>query len=157
MIDKPYQTQDPQVWKRKAMAFSIRSHRHLWGKNNEDPLVFLFRQGLTNEFSKQIYLGWNKFGQERPYKGWGINKDGSGGSFLIPAGIVFPYIIDKELQSVFILSMDDPKSVFILPGSSPSPVILGNPDKKTLSADNIIKGLCMLQENPDSCCVKINL
>ncbi len=151
MIDKPDPGQDP--WKRKAMAFAIRSHRHLWGKNNEDPLVFLFRQGLTNEFSKKVYLGWNKFGQERPYKGWGIDKEGT---FLIPAGIVFPYIIDKELQSVFILSLDDPGSVFMLPGSDDYPVILGNPDKKKLTADSIIKGLCLFQDNPDNCCVNIN-
>ena len=151
MTDKPARTQDPQVWKRKAMAFTIRSHRHLWGKNNEDPLVFLFSRGLTNEFSKQIYLGWNKFGQERPYKGWGIDKEGS---FLIPAGIVFPYIVDQELQSVFIISMDDPKSVFMLSGSSPSPVILGDSNKDMTITEDLIKGLCLFQENPDNCCCK---
>ncbi len=153
MGNKTVPASDPEIWKRKAMAFAIRSHRHLWGKNNEDPLVFLFRQGLNNEFSKQTYLGWNKFGQERPYKGWGMEKEGT---FLIPAGIVFPYIIDKELQSVFILSMDEPNSVFMLPGSSSSPVILGHPDKKMLTADTIIKGLCLFQKNPDNCCVNIN-
>ncbi len=151
MTDKPAMTQDPQVWKRKAMAFTIRSHRHLWGKNNEDPLVFLFRRGLTNEFSKQIYLGWNKFGQERPYKGWGIDKEGS---FLIPAGIVFPYIVETELQSVFIISMDEPSSVFMLPGSSPSPVILGDSNKDMTITEDLIKGLCLFQERPDELCVK---
>ncbi|MCG8635884.1 MAG: hypothetical protein MI863_18765 [Desulfobacterales bacterium] len=148
MGNNPVPVQDPEAWKRKNMAFAIRSHRHLWGKNNEDPLAFLFRHGLSNAFSKKVYLGWNKFGQKRPYKGWGMDKEGT---FLIPAGIVFPFIIDKELQSVFIISMDDPGSVFMLPGSSDSPVTLGNPDKKKLAADTFIKGLCLFQDNPDNC------
>ncbi len=94
---------DSQLWKKKAMAFAIRTHRHLWGKNNEDPLAFLFNKGLSNEFAKSIYLGWNKFGQERQYKKWGINK---AGGFIIPPGLVFPQIENKEIKGVFILSLN---------------------------------------------------
>ncbi len=149
----PPDSPNPKIWKRKAMAFVIRSHRHLWGKNNEDPLVFLFRGGLTNEFSKQLYLGWNKFSQERPCEGWGLEQKGS---FLLPAGIVFPYIIEKELMSVFIISMEGSRSVFRIPGSVDTPVILGDPNKTVVEVDDILKGLSFFQENQGSHCVKID-
>jgi len=48
------------------VAFVTRCHQHLFGKNNEDPLAYLFRQGIKNEFAKQMLMGWNKYSQERP-------------------------------------------------------------------------------------------
>lgn len=129
------------------MAFAVRSHNHLWGKNNEDPFVFLYNQGWSHEFSKHMYLGWNKFGQERQYDKWGIHQPGS---FFIPPGIVFPYIIEKELLSLFIISMEEPQTVFCFPGNPDRPLILGNPDTGTKTVNNIIQGLCLFQENPET-------
>ncbi|MDD9302587.1 MAG: hypothetical protein HUK40_09685 [Desulfobacter sp.] len=146
-------TTPSETWKRKAMAFAVRSHRHLWGKNNEDPLIFLYHRGLNHEFSKQIYLGWNKFGQERPYKGWGISKPGT---FFIPPGIVFPHIVDQELLSIYILPMDTAPGYFILPGSAPGPVILGDPDNgTTYETQDFFQGLFHFQEDSDKACVTI--
>lgn len=147
MKKRPDTGLDRVAWQRKAMAFATRSHRHLWGKNNEDPLVFLFRQGLTHEFSKQIYLGWNKFGQERPYIGWGMDRTDK---FLIPSGIVFPHIVDKTLLSVFVISMDAPESVFMVPGSAGFPVVLGDPGKDAVVTDDMLKGLVFYQDGQDS-------
>ena len=135
------------------MAFAVRAHNHLWGKNNEDPFVFLFNQGLSHEFSRQMYLGWNKFGQERPYHGWGIDRPGK---FFIPAGLVFPHIVDKELKSVFIISLEDAAEIFMLPGSDPSPVVLGDPDNQgSGETHDIIQGLLRFQKNTASGGVRI--
>ncbi len=137
---------DSQLWKKKAMAFAIRTHRHLWGKNNEDPLAFLFNQGLSNEFAKSIYLGWNKFGQERQYEKWGINRDGG---FIIPPGLVFPNIVEKQLLSVFIIPMDGSR-VFILPGSDLPPITLGSPNREDLmETRDMIQGLLFFQNHPE--------
>lgn len=143
---------DPKKWKRRATAFATRAHNHLWGKNNEDPLVFLFNQGLSHEFSRQMYLGWNKFGQERPYEGWGID---SPGKFFIPPGILFPYIIDKELKALFIIPMEDPDSVFSFPGNPDRAVILGNQDNEVKTVNDMLTGLGLFQENQETLCVEI--
>jgi len=145
---------DNNKWKHKAMAFAIRSHRHLWGKNNEDPLAFLFRSGLTNEFSKTLYLGWNKFGQERPCNTWGLKEPGK---FILPPGLVFPHIKDKDLKSIFIISMKDPSDIFTLPGSDPSPIVLGDPGSKPIKeTGDMIQGLLAYQESPEATCVIIH-
>jgi len=94
---------DLQAWKKKARAFGIRTHNHLWGKNNEDPLSFLYLEGLNLHFIRKMYLGWNKFGHSRPCEGWGLSGKGS---FFIPSGIVFPYIVEKEVTGIFIISTD---------------------------------------------------
>ena len=157
MAEPVFEVADPQVWKRKATAFSTRAHRHLWGKNNEDPLIFLFRHGLSNEFSKKIYLGWNKFSQERPCLNWGMPGDHK---FNLPAGIVFPHIVDKELLSVFIISMDTPDTLFIVPGSRALPgtdLMLGSPGKDIRSSENVLNGLQLLQEHPDDIQVRVSL
>ena len=136
----------PDLWKHKAMAFATRAHRHLWGKNNEAPLAFLYRQGLSIAYSRSLYLGWNKFGQSRPLANWGFEGEGT---FDMPAGIVFPYIVDKSLLSVFIVSMVRPGEVLRLPGSDPGPVVLGSRGKPLVIHD-LLKGLILFQDNPDS-------
>lgn len=153
---------DPRLWKKKAMAFAIRTHRHLWGKNNEDPLAFLFNQGLSNEFAKSIYLGWNKFGQERLYENWGINRDGK---FLIPPGIVFPQIENKEIKGLFILSLNPEKDrskgnlfpVYRIPGSAGNPILMGNPENTTQTEEDLLKGLVLFQDNPDTLALIIKI
>lgn len=136
------------------MAFAVRAHNHLWGKNNEDPLIFLFRHDLGHDFSKQMYLGWNKFGQDRPYDRWGIKKKGK---FKIPPGIVFPHIIEKDLKALFIIPMEmqEVENQFSFPGNPDQPVILGNPDNEIKVSEGILKGLNMFQDNPDNVCIKI--
>ena len=145
---------DQTLWKRKAMAFAIRCHRHLWGKNNEDPLSFLYRQSISIDLSRSLYLGWNKFGQKRSLAGWGLKGEGD---FLIPPGIVFPYIKEKELLALFVISMTRPYDRLMLPGSTPVPVVLGSlipgseetACKKT--SPSLLQGLALFQENPGSC------
>ena len=111
---------DVRAWKQKAMAFVTRAHRHLWGKNNEDPLVFLYHQGLTHAFIRQMHLGWNKHSQHRDLSKWGVA--GTEGQqdlsrVLLPAGIVLPHILEKNLLAVIILPMGDGGLPWLMPGS----------------------------------------
>lgn len=137
------------TWKQKAMAFVTRSYRHLWGKNSEGPQAFLFTCGLKNNFIKKQVLGWNKFGQNRPRQNWGLEpvKNNSDKLFLGP-GIVIPFIIETNLESVFILPYKDnlPGPVFMIPGSSSPTMILGKNKKNIIMTSRILDGMFLFQE-----------
>ncbi len=149
---------DAKAWEKKARAFAIRSHKHLWGKNNEDPLSFLYLKGLHLNFISKMYLGWNKFGHNRPCEGWGLSGKGS---FFIPSGIVFPYIVEKKITGIFIISMGnpdaDPDSELIIPGSFKGPLILGPDNREVKDATGIMEGLKIFQKDPDVFHVNISL
>lgn len=149
---------DTKTWEKKARAFAIRSRDHLWGKNNEDPLAFLYLKGLNLKFIGTMSLGWNKFGHKRPCDGWGLSgKD----SFFIPPGIVFPYIVGKKITGIFIISMkipdSDPNPEFILPGSVKGPLIFGPDNDHIKGATSIMEGLKLFQENPEVFRINIDL
>lgn len=147
------------AWKKKAMAFVTRSHRHLWGKNNEDPLVFLFTRGLKNQFAKELLLGWNKFSQERPIQNWGLNRVlTSDEKLFLPSGIVIPYIVEKELVSVFIHPYEEHKNdkTTMIPGSLSPTMVLGEKKKKIAIIQDIFDGLFLFQETCETCCVVIH-
>lgn len=136
---------DSGAWKQKAMAFVTRCHRHLWGKNNEDPLVFLYHQGLTHDFIRRMHLGWNKHAQQRDLTKWGLSDtEGDLSRFLLPAGIVFPYIVEKNLNAVVILSMTPDSSLCLLPGSCRD-IILDCGSRPPVLCDDIFTGLRLLQ------------
>lgn len=150
----PDPLRDPILWKQKARAFVTRSHRHLWGKNNEDPQVLLFQQDLTNQFVKQMHLGWNKHGQSRPLEKWGLDGQQKE-SFILPPGIVFPYIVEKELMSVWIHPLDPSGATVIVPGSAKTPIRLGSHKNPIKLVDGLFEGLRLFQENQETLCVEI--
>lgn len=95
-------------------------------------------------------IGWNKFGHNRPCEGWGLSCKGS---FFIPSGIVFPYLVEKKVTGIFIISMEnldaDPDSELIIPGSFKGPLILGPGNREVKDATGIMEGLKIFQEDPD--------
>ena len=137
-------------WKKKAMAFVIRSHRHLWGQNNEGPQAFLFTRGLKNQFIKNLLLGWNKFEQERPIENWEFETESqTGRKLFLPSGIVVPFIVEKQLQSIFIHPYDENKihETTIVPGSLNPTLVLGGKKKKSLLF-NIFLTVCFFSRKP---------
>lgn len=149
---------DAKVWKKKARGFAVRARDHLWRSNNEDPLTFLYLKGLNLDFIGKMALGWNKFGHTRPCDGWGLSGTGS---FFIPCGIVFPYIVEKEITGLFIISMANPDSdsgsEVIIPGSFKGPLILGPGNGDIKETTGILDGLRIYQESQDLFSVKISL
>lgn len=142
------------AWEKKARAFAIRAHNQLWVKNNEDPLSFLYLNGLNLNFIRKMYLGWNKVGSNRPCEGWGLSGKGS---FFIPSGIVFPYIVEKKVTGIFIISMESPDAELMIPGSFKGPLILGPGNCEVKGATGIMEGLKIFQDNPDVFSVNISL
>jgi hypothetical protein len=153
---------DRKAWTKKAMAFVTRSHRHLWGKNNEDPQAFLFKQGLSNQFMKDRLLGWNKFGQQRPLENWGFAQDqGETQKLFLPPGIVVPIIMNKKLSGVFIQTFEEdaPGKTILLHGSLNPFLILKNHNENSLKniaiIRNLFEGLLTFQELKEPGCVII--
>ncbi len=146
------------LWKQKAMAFVTRSHRHLWGKNNEDPLAFLFTCGLKNSFIKKGLLGWNKFGQNRPKKSWGLQENKVDDKLFLAPGIVIPFIEKKLLKSVFIHSYTETNvgQTKMLQGSITPTMILGKNKKNIVVIRNLLDGLFLFQELNETLCVIIH-
>lgn len=139
---------DLKVWKKKAMAFVTRTHRHLWGKNNEEPLVFLYLQGLTHDFIRQMHLGWNKHVQHRDLEKWGLfdsdpAKNLSG--VRVPAGIVLPYIVKRNLLSVVILPMTDTHRPWLMPGSRRDIVLGLHESRQPAVFEDLFAGLRQFQ------------
>lgn len=147
MSDLFFQVSDPNLWRRKAMAFVTRTHQHLWGKNNEDPMIFLYRRGLTHDFVRAMHLGWNKFGQKRNPDNWGMENSSGMDSFFLPAGIVVPYIVEKELRAVFILPMEEENAPILVPGSPETRMVLGTPEKKSNICTDLLIGLRRWQDS----------
>ncbi|MCG8530472.1 MAG: hypothetical protein MI749_07405 [Desulfovibrionales bacterium] len=135
------------TWTRKAQAFVIRAHRHLWGKNNELPLVFLYENGLTHDFAKKMILGWNKFGQDRPRDGWGLAQSGSEKTFHLPPGLVIPRIDDQNLLGIIILPMEGQGLAYQVPGSLP--MEWGSPGGERRYFKDILAALRAVQDNDD--------
>lgn len=152
-----FKTINKAVWNRKATAFAVRSHRHLWGKNNEDPLAYLFTRGLKNQFIKDQYLGWNKFGQERPVKNWGMKPNAElPEKFLLPPGIVIPFIKDTLLISIFIQPFgDSTPTTNMVPGSRSPTLRLDSPTDNICVITDLIDGLFLFQEKKEDCSVII--
>ena len=139
---------DPSRWEKKAIAFVTRSHQQLWGKNNEEPLAWLFEQGFENAFAKKMHLGWNKHAQTRAADTWGLTI--STQKMTLPAGIVIPYIVKKKLLSIFIYPFETEDNTKTIPGSQSDTLILGNQHHTVAVISNIIHGFYLFQETGDS-------
>ncbi|MFH1155606.1 MAG: hypothetical protein V1793_17510 [Pseudomonadota bacterium] len=157
---------DPQLWNQKAVAFAVRSHRQLWGRNNEDPLAWIFQHGFKNAFMKQMMVGWNKHDQSRDPQDWGLpqalesDPDRTGEQnqrLFLPAGLVIPWIRDKELLKITVYrhQAPDPGNGQMIQGSLPSAMILGNPGPRVAVVPHIMDGLWLCQEAGDNLCVVI--
>lgn len=144
---------DRQTWIQRGVAFVTRSHRQLWGRNNESMLAWLFEHGLSNAFAKQTVLGWNKHDQMRKPAHWGISYTASPGgqdaaSLYLPAGIVVPTIVHQTLAAITIYRHEHPHGsrMYAVPGSEPlSMVLKGDPGTVAVVPD-IIDGLFLAQE-----------
>ena len=155
---------DPQLWNRKAVAFVVRCHRHLWGRHSDAPLAFVFEQGLKNAFLKELTVGWNKFPQHRSLQDWGLAlQEGIPASdqppprILLPPGLVIPCIREKQLLAVTIYRYADtlqPRSHTVA-GSRPAALILDKGAAGAALVPHILDALLLFQERGDDLSVVV--
>ena len=148
------------AWTKKAKAFVIRSHGQLWGKNNEDPLAWFFLQGFKNAFIKEIYLGWNKHGQERFWEDWGLSPEKNmeqeyGKRLMLPSGLVIPFIRDKKVLKVTICRHDKDEESLVVPGSCRIAMILGNNPARVEVVPRPMDALLLHQETGEASTVMV--
>lgn len=150
------------MWKEKAIAFVIRSQRELWGKHNEDPLVWFFQNGFKNQFVKDMLIGWNRHSKLRSAKNWGLDPlyEEAGfqpGKFLLPEGLVIPCIVDKNLKKITIFKHTGSghNKTHVVPGSCNHSMVLGDEKRVVAVVEDIIDGLYIHQEAEKELCVLI--
>lgn len=161
MTTSPDMTEN-SLWREKAVAFTARSRRELWGRHNEDILSWFFLNGFKNRFIEDMHLGWNKRSGKRPAGNWGFPDDftdpDTGFDYLLfPPGIVIPWVVDGNLRKLMIF--DHMKSTenrcFTVHGSARGPVVYGGKTKLIAVVENIIHGLLLHQEFLDDITVLV--
>jgi hypothetical protein len=139
-----------EIWKKKAMAFLIRTIHQLWGKKSEDVQALLFVLGFKNSFIMDMMFGWNKKLTLRPSESFGIN-DSSMDHIEFKQGIVIPYIKDKVLLKLFIAGFDDKglHETLKIKGSSSEPVFWTANSKYLLLSKDMLLSCYLKQEFGD--------
>lgn len=150
------------IWKEKAVAFVIRAQRELWGKRNEDIMVWFYENGFKNQFIKDLLIGWNRHSKVRSAESWSLDQSITEaglapGKLLFPEGLVIPYIVDKNLKKVTIFkhNSDSPDKTHVIMGSCQVSMILGDKKKTVAVVEDIMDGLYLHQEAGEKLCVMI--
>lgn len=153
---------DNDLWKNKAFAFLVRARQDLWGKHNEEILAWIFKAGFSNQFARDMLLGWNKYPKTRPAANWGLADDVvdplvQGEKLTLPPGLVIPYMVEKDLRKLMFYDTQctGPTPCFPLPGGATESMILGGTHARIAVVFNIIHGLLVHQELKDTITVII--
>ena len=129
----PQSPEPPSMkWQKQAYILLKSAEEYLWRSYCENIRTFLHERGLTDITIKRAHLGWNPTNQFPSREEWGLptkfKDDGQPSKLFIPAGLIIPYVKDKQIQKVKIRRHDpeDQQKYYIIPGSSPTPIIIGN-------------------------------
>jgi hypothetical protein len=105
---------NPELWNKSVTAFVVRIRAQFWGKHNEDAHAWLYTNGFTLNYAKDMLFGLNLRSVYRSAEIWGANT-GKDGNLLIPAGIVVPYLEDKKVLKLTVISMNNNSITEIFP------------------------------------------
>ena len=138
----PDHVEDPALWSKKGLEFINRCHEVLLGR--QKTIDYLAGRGISMYSIKKYRLGFNE-GQERknqpfqpifrPWVSWGMrnekNANGRPKMFVLPAGLVVPYIVDGHLHRLTIRLLlpdrNNPKKKYHYVVGSMRDVWLSNP------------------------------
>jgi DNA polymerase I-like protein with 3'-5' exonuclease and polymerase domains len=133
---EPQPPQDPpsELWQKQAKGILRWSQDILWDVHYVKIREWLLNErGLTEETVKQAGLGWIPQDHYADRESWGLpesfNEQGRNAKLWLPVGLVIPCINDGQLQRIRIRRnnpSDDEGKYYIVPGSSMTPMILGN-------------------------------
>jgi len=133
---EPPSPQDPpsELWQKQAGMILKWSQGILWDNHYVKVREWLLNErGLTEETVKQAGLGWIPQDYYADRESWGlpesINEKGNQSRLWLPAGLVIPCFSDGQLQRIRIRRnnpSDDDGKYYIVPGSSMTPMTLGN-------------------------------
>ena len=119
-------------WQQQAYILIKSAKEYLWRSCCENIRTFLHDRGLTDETIKKTHLGWNPTNQFPSREEWGLptklKDNGQPAKLFIPAGLIIPYVKDKQIQKIKIRRSDieAQQKYYLIPGSSPTPITIGN-------------------------------
>jgi DNA primase len=129
----------PEVWRKRATAFALESHKNLL--NTPFAGKLLEERGFSMETIKAFSLGWNPKAQFLNYPDWGLpisyNQEGKERRLWLPEGIVIPTFSSGDVIKLKIRRSSwkegdiYPKYVEIS-GSMKAPSIYGNTNLKVI-------------------------
>ena len=119
-------------WQQQAYILIKSAKEYLWRSCCVNIQTFLHERGLTDKTIKRTHLGWNPINQFHSREEWGLptklKDDGQPSKLFIPAGLIIPYVKDKQIQKVKIRrhDLEAQQKYYLITGSSPTPIIIGN-------------------------------
>jgi len=133
---EPQPPQDPplELWQKQAKGILRWSQGILWDVHYVKIREWLLNErGLTEETVKQAGLGWIPQDHYADRESWGLpesfNEQGKNTKLWLQAGLVIPCFNDSQLLRFRIRRhnpSDDEGKYYIVPGSSMTPMTLGN-------------------------------
>ncbi len=154
---EPQPPQEPpsELWQKQAGAILSWSQGILWdGVYVKIREWLLNERGLTEETVKQAGLGWIPQDHYADRESWGLpeslNEQGKNTKLWLPAGLVIPCFHDNQLHRIRIRRHvpSDGMKYYIVPGSSMTPMTLGN-DNVFILVESELDTILLHQEAGD--------
>ncbi len=130
-----------KTFKQKSKTFVLRCYWDFWNsEKSANAYKSLFEMGFNDQTMQDFAIGWNSKNVRKSFSSFGL----SGGKIEIPKGIVFPFLIDKEVNGfkIFSLSFDE---IFKMPHGSYLPIIFDTGKNITVVVQNEITGILISQ------------
>jgi len=154
---EPQPPHDPpsDLWQQQAAAFLNWSQAILWDNHYVKVREWLLNErGLNEETVKQAGLGWIPQDYYADRESWGLpesfNEQGKNTKLWLPAGLVIPCFHDNQLHRIRIRRHvpSDGMKYYIVPGSSMTPMTLGN-DNVFILVESELDTILLHQEAGD--------
>jgi len=154
---EPQVHQEPpsELWQKQAGAILRWSQDILWDNHYVKIREWLLNErGLTEETVKQAGLGWIPQDYFADRESWGLpesfNEQGKNTKLWLPAGLVIPCFHDNQLHRIRIRRHvpSDGMKYYIVPGSSMTPMTLGN-DNVFILVESELDTILLHQEAGD--------
>ena len=118
------------AWQTKAKGFVEWAQANLWDKSCTGIRQWLMhKRGLSEPTIRAGCLGWCPTTYSLDRQDWGLHETGK--KLWIFAGLVIPYKVNSRVIRIRIRKRYCPKGTrryYVMPGSSMTPMILGNQD-----------------------------
>jgi len=148
---------EPTVkWQNKASQFIKNASNFLWSEGGKDVMQWLkTERGLSEFIIFSFHLGWNMVDSWNDRECWGlpmeIKENGQPKKLWLPKGLTIPYCSQGKILKVK-LRRPDPDAnsrYYIMPGSSNTPMVIGQNKKACIIVESELDGLLIFQEAGD--------
>ncbi|MBM4274065.1 MAG: bifunctional 3'-5' exonuclease/DNA polymerase [Deltaproteobacteria bacterium] len=151
----PPKTPPPTIWQDRAGALVKNTSQALWSDQGVVMRKWLEKRGLKPETLRALQLGFNPQDLYLPRPDWGLpeivdENTSKKKSLWIPQGLVIPYFNGDKVQRLRVRreGQINGQKYILVPGSSPSPLILGRGEAMVI-VESELDGMLIYQEAGD--------